>query len=392
MKKVIALALAAMMMISLFACNAKSSNDSPDTAAPDTSASSDTPDASASEGNSGVEVVGYLTDDVDHYARDTYDFVYFYTRSSALTQMMYDALQKLTDRLNFTIDESTGDADGDRYIQNIEIFASQGIDGFLVDVDPAIAERVVEVLEETNSVYVPFINSVRDKEGNALAPAVYLDGYDAGAMTIQWLYDNYKKYWGDIDTSKIALLNLTFSVVPDIVIRSEGAIAKFKELFPENDLFFTFDSTVGTLDEKTAFDGVSAILSANPQIEYWWMPCDIEISAQGAARAVETMNLSDRVLITDVGSDALSQEWDSGYDGCWVSCLAISNYLYVGPAVTGLIAIADGRATHETLWADRKAEGEKYAMFLVDSQMVTKDTYQAYFRSIAEEWGVPSQY
>jgi ABC-type sugar transport system substrate-binding protein len=386
MKKTIALIMTALMLLSLFACAAKSDDASPD------AGSSGEPAAQGSADGSEAAAVGYITDDVDHSARDPYEFVYFYTRSSPLSQMMFIAMQDLTERLNFTIVESTGDGDGDKYIQNVEIFATQGVDGFLIDADPTFSERVAEVLEDMDANYVTFINSVKDTDGNVLAPCVLLDGVSAGSTTVQWLYDNYKTYWGDIDTSKIALLDCTFSVVPDLQDRSDGAIAMFKELFPENDLFFTFDSTVGTLDEETAYDGVSAILSSNPDIEYWWIPCVVEMSSRGAARAVETLGISDRVLVTDVGSDALSMEWDSGYDGCWVSCLAISNYLYVGPALTGLIAICDGRATFDTLWADKRAENDPYTMLLVDSQMVTKDTYKAYFKSIADEWGVPSQY
>ena len=98
------------------------------------------------------------------------------------------------------------------------------------------------------------------------------------------------------------------------------------------------------------------------------------------------------MIITDVGSDMLSAEWNSGYEGCWVSCLAISNYLYTGPAVCGLIALVDGRCTPESLWQEIKEDTDKCAVWKTDSEMVTKDTYKDYFNSIADEFGVERPY
>lgn len=35
--------------------------------------------------------------------------------------------------------------------------------------------------------------------------------------------------------------------------------------------------------------------------------------SQGVARAVEQLHIEDKVLVTDVGSDILCSEWESGY-------------------------------------------------------------------------------
>ena len=55
------------------------------------------------------------------------------------------------------------------------------------------------------------LNSVRDENGSAIVPCVGLEGVEAGAKIVQWLYDNYKTYWGDIDVSEIGLLDFNFS-------------------------------------------------------------------------------------------------------------------------------------------------------------------------------------
>jgi hypothetical protein len=114
----------------------------------------------------------------------------------------------------------------------------------------------------------------------------------------------------------------------------------------------------------------------------------IETFAQGTARAVESLDMEDRVLIVDVGSDVLCSEWDNGYDGSWVSCLAISNYLYVTPTMCALVAMLDGTATWDTLWTSRRAPGQDYTLYYVGNEMVTKDTYKQYFQNIEDELGL----
>lgn len=150
----------------------------------------------------------------------------------------------------------------------------------------------------------------------------------------------------------------------------------------------------GTLDETTAFNLASTefTMRTNVDIDYWIVGNVVEMLSVGVARAAELLEIDDRVIITDVGSDMLSAEWNSGYDGCWVSCLAISNYLYTGPAALGLIALADGRCTPESLWQKVKEDTDKCAVWKTDSEMVTRNTYKDYFNSVADEFGVARPY
>ena len=86
----------------------------------------------------------------------------------------------------------------------------------------------------------------------------------------------------------------------------------------------------GTLDETTAFNLASTefTMRTGVDVDYWIVGNVVEMLSVGVARAAELLEIDDNVIITDVGSDMLSAEWNSGYEGCWVSCLAISNYLY----------------------------------------------------------------
>ena len=401
MKKVISAALVLLMLFTLISCNSSTSDSSsnPSTETSQDSASpseASSPESTESESDpTMVDVsanensIGYFESGVDPQSRDTYELVFAYTMTMLLYEEMTKAMEALSEKLNFTLTTTTGELDADKYITNIETLASQGVDGFIADIDPAVSDRINEVYQELGIPYITIFSAVRDENGSTIAPCVLLDGYATGSTTMQWLYDNYQTYWGDIDTSKIALLNYTFSTLQDLQLRADGAEDKFKELFPDNTMIFTADAaTTSTADAESAYNATAPIFSANPDVEYWFVTCSIETFAQGTARAVESLDMEDHVLIVDVGSDVLCSEWDNGYDGCWVSCLAISNYIYATPALCGLIAMIDGKADFDSLWASKRADGDQATLYYVDYDMITSDTYQQYFQDIADELGL----
>ena len=401
MKKVISIILAVLMLMALFSCNGKTTETSASTSEETSQASqsteeadmAETTDAEAAETVEDVSAsensIGFFTSGVDPQSRDTYEIVFAYTMTMLLYEEMTKAMEQLSEQLNFTISTTTGELDADKYITNIETMAARGVDGFVAEIDPAVSDRLNEVYQELGIPYITIFSAVRDENGSAIAPCVLLDGYATGATTVQWLYDNYQTYWGDIDTSKIALLNFTFSTLEDLQLRADGALDKFNELLPDNTMIFTADAASNSsADAEAAYNATAPIFSSNPDVEYWWVACSIETFAQGTARAVESLDMEDRVLIVDVGSDELCAEWDNGYDGSWVSCLAISNYIYATPALCGLIAMIDGKADFDSLWSSKRAAGDQATLYYVDYDMVTKDTYQEYFQNINDELGL----
>ena len=396
MKKIISVVLALFLAFSLFAC---SNNATEPSAAPEESSAVPSAEASAPEESAAPEEsqapetetavdpsenedeIGFFYAQ-DPTSRETYDIVFAYPRPMQLMQNITTVLEELAPKLNYNISTTTGDNDIDVYIQNLEILATQGTDGFINVIDPTSSARIIEVLDELGIPYVGLLNTVKDEDGHALVPMVALDGVAAGATQVQWMYDNYKNYWGDIDTSKIALIATTFSPNSDFQDRHDGAVAKFQELFPDSQVF-TADGIVGTLNTETGYDMISPIFTANSDVEYWFVISCLEQYAQGAARAAENLDIEDKVLASCVGSDILSSEWEAGYEGCWVTCLAVSDYLYTVPTICGLISLIDGTSTPESLWTQKRAEGDAYTIYYIGNEMVTKDTYQDYFDRIA---------
>ena len=118
MKKVVAILLVLIMACTLFACKTSDSQteDSADTSssapaestAPETAdtaeATEDTATEDAAEDSAETAgTVGYITDDVDHNARDTYQIAYIYLDALTLEKAHFDAMVNMQERLNIEV-------------------------------------------------------------------------------------------------------------------------------------------------------------------------------------------------------------------------------------------------------------------------------------------------
>ncbi|MDR0838661.1 MAG: substrate-binding domain-containing protein [Oscillospiraceae bacterium] len=333
--------------------------------------------------------MGYIDDPVDHSARKTYKIAYLSPAFMFLQQSWFAAMQEFQDRLNFTVTSFTGEAGNDAYLQNIEIIADQGFDGIIMDCELAVAVRASEVAEETGLPYIAFVQSMLDDNMKTVCPQVVLDQYETGAKTIRWLIANYKSYWGDIDTSKLGLIDLGVSVSPDLWARAIGPRDIFQETFPDGHYFFDDAISAGGITPDAAYTLTTATISANPNVEYWFITGSTEFMGPGAARAIDDLGKIDNALICVVGAGANVVDWDSmtpDTKTSLVACLAISDLLYAAPAVSGMVALIDGRATKDTLWRDKTPAnyefGNDYGVWMVENDIITRDTYKTYFDEI----------
>ncbi len=413
MKKAISILLALLLVFTLFACtnkdaettDAESAGTSEEASATSEDASATSEDASVETGEDSetpaaleditvnADLVGYFEDGIDPQSRRTYNFINMYPLTLDLYVYATECLEEYAERLNYTVTTSTTENDFDMYIQNIEIFAQEGdVDGFIIVIDVSTSDRIKEVLDETGIPYIAWCNSVRDENGSNIVPCIGLDHYGASKLTMEWLYDNYKTYWGDIDTSKIALLNTNSSTNPDLNSRAVAAEETFNALIPDNAGVFEVD-IVSDYTMENAYNKASPIFTANPDIEYWFSTNTIDIFAGGVARAAEALGIDDNVLAVCVGQSALVKEWDeAGYDGCWAACYAVSNYTQVVPAASALVAIIDGKATWDTLWTAQRAEGDLYTFLAAPGDVVSIDTYKDWHNKYAEAIGQPLPY
>jgi ABC-type sugar transport system substrate-binding protein len=386
MKKILALLLVSLMIFSLTACGVKTEG-AGKTSAPTSNAASADP-GSVNNPSANANAIGFFTDGVDPNSRDTYNIVFAYMRPMALFLNIRDALTLLEPVFNVKITDYCANSDIDAMIQNIEIYADQGVDGFIIVIDASANLRIKEVLDGTGLPYIDILNSVRDEEGSAIVHCIGMEGVSVGKEMTKWLFDNSKDYWGEIDTSKLGLLNFTFSPNEDFQDRYDGNLAMFQELVPGNTNIFEADGVTGGLNEETGYNLASAILSTHPEVEYWIIPACLELYAQGAMRAAETLGMQDRVLISSVNSEVLTALWDTGYEGCWVSCVASAPFQYAAPALSGIVSLLNGTETVESLWSSIRKPTDQLTFYEIGTEIVTKDTYVDYFDYVRRESGL----
>lgn len=413
MKKTIALLLVVIMAFSLVACGGGAATpDKPDdSAAPSDSSKpapaeptepeepaaepsgedvqpADTPsgDAPAATGD-----VGYYADALENaFNREKYEFVFIYNAATPLTLQEEACLQKFGEKLNFTLEGATPSNDNDKYITMIEEYAMDGVDGFVFDMDPAVQARGIEILEEYDCKYVCLNNTMTGSttSTSCVGPTVICGSYDCGQIQMSWLVENYKNYWGDIDPSEIGYIGVTYSALNDINMRCVGAYDKFVELLPGNaDKAFYADCVSGGMNIDSAVSETTNAIVGNSSVKYWFIVTGSSDMGTGAARAVESLGKDDCVLVTVIPASPLIAEWETGYKGCWVAGVDFAYMYQASLVLSGLCALCDGRATLDSLWADKRAEGDVRTKYQYDAPVLTIDTYKEYYNDLYAGFG-----
>ncbi|MDR0905552.1 MAG: hypothetical protein LBN00_05185 [Oscillospiraceae bacterium] len=391
MKKAISIFLALIMVFALFACAKKTEAPpaSTPTAAPPAeppAGGGDAPAPAAPGGSGGADAglhVGYWDDPVDHYARDTYKIAYYSFFSGSFVDSFYIALQKTEKKLNIKVDFITANSDPEKFINTLELMANY--DGVLLDHDANTEKRTWDVIQDIGVPWIAFSTPFMDgpDASHNRWPTVILDGKVVGDQAVSWLCENYQNYWGDIDPAKIGMINLTITTVGMMYDRGYGAEQAWLRYFPNN-VYVEGDMAGQQITPETSYNMISAYVSSHPEVEYWFINTIMMLFPAGAARAVETLGIDDKVLITCEESITAIEEWDSGYRGSWCSAVGIAEELYAVPGAAGIVALIDGRATPETLWGDTITGqyGTDYAVYPLDTKVITYDNYKQYFEDI----------
>ncbi len=370
MKKILAIVLALVMVLGLVAC---AGGGSTEPAASTSPAASNEP---AAEGT-----VGWYTDPVDHYARDPYDICYIMMNSSAINASFSHGFEVWSTRLNYNYSDFSANQETDTFINTLETLAVQGMDGFIIDFSDEIRSRLLDILPELDIPYMSGMVSAYDDDGKLAHPSLGFDMRDFGVQEYYYIVDAAQKKWGpDLDLSKCGFLYVDFGAVWEIAQRQQGFHDTLEAEHPElMDNYFVADTVAqGGMTAQNAYDEAAPIVAAHPEFEYWIVAGAIDDFGQGAARIFESSGKEDKAVVTTIGGDTLITEWDAGYEGCWISAYYTAQMIYCEGIICGLIALIDGRATPETLWAEHIPEGEKYAEIDIPSVFIEHDNYTEY--------------
>ena len=388
-KRIIAMTLALAMVFALAACaNGGGDADtqpSPPADGGDSGITAEIPDPIDWRQAGGI---GFVNDDVDHWARDPYHIIYFNFNPTGITGLIYDSLQQLQSVANFTIEHHTANNDSDMFINTLQTLLIREPDGIIIDITEELAVRTAEITAQFGVPAICLFNMAVDPHGHMIIPSIIMDQYANGETQLRHLKNVYRDFWGpDMNSEDIALLIVDFSINMNIHARGVGAARVFEQYFPGQPVFWA-DTAAGSLSAEEGFSVTNAMLAANPDVEYWFIIGTVEDVALGAARAVDAFELGDRALITSSGATILPGEWDAGYDGPWIANYAVPGFLYAGVALFGLLALIDGRATTETLWEESFLPGDRAARFVLASDMMTRANYVEFIGNFMRAFGV----
>jgi len=368
MKKWLALFLAIVMGLTLFACTSNNTNDT-------------TPPAGTPGGDNTP------SGDVDHFARDPYTISYVYGNSAPINIGFIQALEAFGKKMNFTVKATGADFDPARVLEIIQTDIDLGVDGFLINVMSETYPRQHEMLTEAGIPYMNVMGPYFDSQGRNMSPAVAFDGYKAGADLTRWWLDNFTDYFSGAELSQIGYMIVTFTVALEFTQRSDGALDTFRDLHPEleSNIFYVDLINFGI---EIAYDQVAATISANAGIEYWVIFAVAEDFAVGANRAVESLNRVNNSMVMCTGNDIAFEEWGNNATPQWVALVPVWKTSMMGASAEGILALVDGRETPETLWADRRQANDFATLFYVDSEVVTRDTFRDFIARTDAQFGI----
>ena len=400
MKRIVAILLAVTMIFALAACSTgsddKASTPPSQSATPPSTPSNSGPASSSSPPSEaptiadpfgGAGTVGFVTDEVDHWAREEYNIVYYNFQVTILTGGITDAFEKLGKAYNFKLEQLTANGNTDMYINILQTILLKEPDGIIVDVRPENAPRVSEILEDYAIPSVCLQNKPVDTTGTTLLPCVIMDQIHNGRRLVEYLDEVYTDYWGDIDKSEIMLLILDWSTNVDINLRAQGAEQMWKELYGDQPFIYG-DTASGGLNAESGYATGNSIIAANPEVKYWFIVGTTEDITLGCTRAVEALGKEDSTLIAATGVSTLPGEWDAGYDGCWIAIYYVPPAMYAGPAIFGLLAMIDGRATMDDLWSEYVLPGDKAPRLTIPADVVTRENYKSYNDEVMKGFGI----
>jgi hypothetical protein len=389
MKKIMAIVLVLLMVVSLFACNQgtnTSSTPSPSTTPP-TSPSSDTtsPSADPTVNPVGGEI-GMYDPNYDYTANPRYKVQYIVLQTQGLYEAMNDAFEHWASLMNIEyLGMQDYGGDKDAYLSNLPTLAKAN-DGLLVDPDAMQYNRVAEILDELGTPWMGCMAAPRDYEAEGkplIHPFAGFDNYQIGYIFGETLIKYKDKFWPDVPIKEFGFITVDYSVSAPLHSRETGCKDALTASAPElMDRYFVADTSINTFDVDTSSQVVTSVLAQHPDIEYWLIFAEVEDMAKGAAVAIDTMGLTDNTCIADFGCVALQAQWDAGQQDAWRVAGWLSQTIYAEPMIGALYAFMNGDASPETIWPnwinvnDCGGESGTYASRLLPFYWMEYDNYK----------------
>ena len=399
MKKTIAILLALVMILALFACNKDSGGSSGDTPA---NTSQETPAAQdggafsewfnaplmvAPEDNPPTATVlnAAFDPDYDYFKNPRVKIGYLVNTGGFLYEFGYNNMKVWADKMNVEMRMIDAQGDTDLYLSSIETLKGEGYHALLLDPDVTIYEAIKDKCRDVGIVWMSSMAAAQNIEtGELLAAASGFDHRDCGRWIARWLTEYKDENWPSVPLADVGFLAVDMSSSFPLHERIEGCKEVWAEYAPGLEgNFFVADTIVGGLDSTTAYQVSGAILTTQPQIKYWLIFGCMDDCADGATSAAIDAGLADVVVAATMGGPGLIQQWDAGESTPWKMALYTAAEIAVQPNLCAAYTYIFGWHTPETIWQPEwvdKSKNEKYAFYINSAMIMTEDNYQHYLK------------
>jgi len=404
MKKALATLLALLLVSALFACGSQDSAGSTSSGTTSNVSASGAPNASGQY----PKEAGWFDPNFDYTKYERYKVSYLVAGASPLWDAYANAYAHWAERLNinFTGMWTPSASSADEYLSGLQTFVDQGFDGVILDPDVSLYPRIVEILKDSGVQWVSGLGQARDYAGTNVLyhPQIGWDnlqiGRDIALKLIEWKNET----WPDVPWEKVGMIWLDFSLSPEIHQRqlgmeeiwarenpSFGVYEESIEKNPKN--FWIADVATGNMDQITAQNLTTQILSNPGDIEVWLIGTAVDDYSVGVANCAEALHITDKVNTIAHGGISLPARWDSGIDDSWRAAYFSSQSIYTEPIICQLWAYMSGQATPDTIypeWVNVNDKGDIfdengnlveehfYATVKVPCHFLEKDTYKTY--------------
>ncbi len=343
--------------------------------------------------------IGFYDPHYDYESEPRYKVQYIVMGSrNTFNEKFDEAFEHWTSKMN--IDYGAiwyCEEDAETYINNITVFAEQGVDGFLINAHAQMYPRIDELLEELGIPWMTFGSEPRDYEQEGaplLHPNVSFDYYERGVQMAETLLELKDELWPDAPYEEIGFIFGEMVNNSPFNRFNQGAYDTWIELTGLENNYFKYNYIEILIEFDSFYSEVRWALKnnieENPEIKYWLYAADMKEVASCAVSAFEELGVSNNACVasSNKGFDdeylaAQLNEWDEGKENIWYAMDYIPYTIYAEPIIGALYAFMSGQATPETIWpewvnrSDCGGEDNSYASLIVPSYWIDCDNYQS---------------
>lgn len=347
MKKLMAIALALMLCLTVFAgC----STDEPAAPASTPASAPAAADSTAAPAEGGVIYGIYKAGDQTWFIDEG------------------DAAKAAAEAAGYTFTYVDAKMNPEEYLKAIDNAIANGAAGVVTCIpDQTMSQAAVDKLNEAG-IPVVAADDALEVNGEKIAPWVGINAYKIGEANGEWLA-NYAKDNDLIGKEEVGLLLMTMDTVSSCVPRAEGEYDKFTELCPDFDTAKIFRADYdGTTDKGNT--AAAAVITAHPEITTWLVTGANEEGCVGAARALESAGLDADACVVGLGGYMAKDEFKKEGGSCMKASAYFSAESVGAGSVEVLLDMINGK--------------EPAMETAVDAVVVTPENYQEVMGKYAE--------